>query len=31
MLLSPLAKARLTDWESEVRDSVARWRSKAAR
>jgi transcriptional regulator with XRE-family HTH domain len=31
MLLSPLAKARLTDWESDVRDSVARWRAEAAR
>lgn len=31
MLLSPLAKTRLTDWESDVRDSVARWRAEAAR
>jgi transcriptional regulator with XRE-family HTH domain len=31
MLLSPLAKARLTDWEPDVRDSVARWRAEAAR
>jgi transcriptional regulator with XRE-family HTH domain len=31
MLLSPQAKACLVDWESDVRDSVARWRAEAAR
>jgi transcriptional regulator with XRE-family HTH domain len=31
MLLSPQAKLRLADWETDVRDSVARWRAESAK
>jgi len=30
MLVSPLARRRIVDWDSEVRDVVARWRAEAA-
>jgi transcriptional regulator with XRE-family HTH domain len=31
MLTSPLAKARLLNWESDTRDTVARWRAESAK
>jgi transcriptional regulator with XRE-family HTH domain len=31
MLLSPQARLRLVDWETDVRDSVARWRAESAK
>ncbi|MGB3437612.1 MAG: helix-turn-helix transcriptional regulator [Actinophytocola sp.] len=31
MLLSPVARVRLADWEEDTRDAVARWRSESAR
>lgn len=30
MLVSPVARTRLVDWEDETRDAVARWRSELA-
>jgi transcriptional regulator with XRE-family HTH domain len=30
MLVSPVARRRIVDWESEVRDVIARWRSETA-
>jgi transcriptional regulator with XRE-family HTH domain len=31
MLLSPVARERLVDWEDDTRDAVARWRGESAR
>jgi transcriptional regulator with XRE-family HTH domain len=31
MLLSPVARARLVDWEDDTREVVARWRAEAAK
>jgi transcriptional regulator with XRE-family HTH domain len=31
MLLSPVARARLVDWEDDTRDAVARWRGESGR
>lgn len=31
MLLSPVARARLVDWEDDARDLVARWRGESAK
>jgi hypothetical protein len=31
MLLSPVARARLVDWEDDTRDAVGRWRAESGR